>query len=197
MPGGHSASCDADCRSGSGVSAFHRKQSLEAGTGCRGRRPGSGRRLGAVEGPESAIDYHRHARRIEVASGGRRPLMKKHVLALAMLLAGLPASGYAQEKKFQITDNSFFVEEAFNQERGIFQNIFIWARSREGLWNGSFTQEWPAPATTNQFSYTIPFAGGGASERFGGVLLNYRCQLLEEGGRRPAFAPRFSVILPT
>ena len=123
--------------------------------------------------------------------------MKKHVLALAMLLAGLPASGYAQEKKFQITDNSFFVEEAFNQERGIFQNIFVWARSRDGLWNGSFTQEWPAPATTNQFSYTIPFAGGGASERFGGVLLNYRCQVLEEGGRRPAFSPRFSVVLPT
>ena len=36
--------------------------------------------------------------------------MRKHVLALALLLAGLPAAGYAQEKKFQITDNSFFVE---------------------------------------------------------------------------------------
>jgi hypothetical protein len=122
--------------------------------------------------------------------------MRKHVLALALLFAGLPTAGYGQEKKFQITDNSFLVEEAFNQERGIFQNIFVWARSRDGLWNGSFTQEWPAPATTNQFSYTIPFAGGGASERFGGVLLNYRCQVLEEGGRRPAFSPRFSVVLP-
>jgi len=29
------------------------------------------------------------------------------------------------------------------------------------------------------------------------VLLNYRCQVLEEGGRRPAFSPRFSVVLPT
>jgi len=36
--------------------------------------------------------------------------MRNHVVALAMLLAALPAAGYAQEKKFQITDNSFFVE---------------------------------------------------------------------------------------
>src|SRR5262245_22210131 len=123
--------------------------------------------------------------------------MRTYAVLIALLLAGLPAPGYAQEKKFDIVDNSFFVEEAFNQERGIFQNIFVWARSRNGLWNGSFTQEWPAPATTNQLSYTIPFAGGAATERFGGVLLNYRCQVLQEAAGRPAFSPRFSVVLPT
>jgi len=32
---------------------------------------------------------------------------------------------------------------------------------------------------------------------FGGVLVNYRMQMFAEGRRRPAFSPRFSVILPT
>ena len=54
------------------------------------------------------------------------------------------------------------------------------------------------PATAHQLSYTIPFAGGdGTSAHFGGVLLNYRYQVLSEGPGRPAFSPRFSLILPT
>jgi hypothetical protein len=135
--------------------------------------------------------------------------MVTRVLTVAALMTFLPAAGFAQAgagspetkpsepKKFTIVDNSFFVEEAFNQDKGIFQNIFSWARDRSGQWNGSFTQEWPAPAITHQLSYTIPFTGGGSSAAFGGVLLNYRYQLLEEAKGRPAFAPRFSVILPT
>lgn len=113
--------------------------------------------------------------------------------AVAALLL-LPTLLSAQDKKFEILDNSFFVEEAFNQDKGIFQNIFSWSRDRSGEWEGSFTQEWPAPATTHQVSYTIPFA---SPAHFGGVLLNYRYQVLEEASGRPAFAPRFSLILPT
>jgi hypothetical protein len=97
---------------------------------------------------------------------------------------------------FAITDNSFFVEEAFNQERGIFQNIFGWVRNESGEWDASFTQEWPVPGMKHQFSYTVPF-GGGVSTNFGGVLLNYRYQALDEGPGRPAFSPRFSLVLPT
>jgi hypothetical protein len=124
--------------------------------------------------------------------------MRKQILGLALLVvAGLPAAGYAQEQKFDILDNSFFVEEAFNQDRGIFQNIFSWTRDRRGGWNGTFTQEWPVPTITNQLSYTIPFAGGASPTHFGGVLLNYRLQVAEESATRPAFSPRFSVILPT
>ena len=123
--------------------------------------------------------------------------MRKHLLLLAVLVVGLPAAGSAQEKKFEILDNSFLVEEAFNQERGIFQNIFGWSRDRTGEWSGNFTQEWPAPSITHQFSYTIPFAGGELPAHFGGILLNYRLQLFQEGDGRPAVSPRFSVILPT
>jgi hypothetical protein len=137
--------------------------------------------------------------------------MLTRVLAAGALIVWLPSVTFAQAaagapettprpaspKKFEIVDNSFFVEEAFNQDRGIFQNIFSWARDRSGQWNGSFTQEWPAPAITHQLSYTIPFDGGESSASFGGVLLNYRYQVLEEAAGRPAVAPRFSVILPT
>ena len=100
-------------------------------------------------------------------------------------------------RKWEITDNSFLVEEAFNQERGVFQNIFTWTRSRDGEWAASFTQEWPAPGMTHQFSYTVPFARVGAHRGLNDVLLNYRYQLLREGEGRPAIAPRLSVILPT
>jgi hypothetical protein len=131
--------------------------------------------------------------------------MRIHVLPIVIVLALLPSSGFAQEKtpdlsepkKFEIVDNSFFVEEAFNQDRGVFQNIFSWSRDGSGDWIASFTQEWPAPNVTHQLSYTIPFVGGATATHFGGVLLNYRMQVFGERQRRPAFSPRFSVILPT
>lgn len=131
--------------------------------------------------------------------------MRVRVVLIVVVLAVLPASGFAQEttpgvsepKKFEIVDNSFFVEEAFNQDRGVFQNIFSWSRDGSGDWIANFTQEWPAPTVRHQLSYTIPFVGGGMATHVGGVLLNYRLQVLEERPRRPAFSPRFSVILPT
>ena len=116
-------------------------------------------------------------------------------ITLALIVA--PAESLAQQKKFGILDNSFLVEEAFNQEQGVFQNIFSWIRDQSGAWEGSFTQEWPAPAMTHQLSYTVPFAGGGPPAHIGGTLINYRYQVLDEGPGHPAFAPRFSVILPT
>jgi hypothetical protein len=64
----------------------------------------------------------------------------------------------------------------------------------------SFTQEWPVFSQDHQFSYTIPsFHLREEGERVHGVgdiLLNYRYQLLEEKDHVPAFAPRFSLILP-
>ena len=97
---------------------------------------------------------------------------------------------------FQILDNSFLVEEAFNQERGIFQNIFGFQRD-SGLWDFAFTQEWPAPSQQHQLSYTVPFSGFADETGFGDVMINYRYQALMEGPGNPAFSPRVSVILPT
>lgn len=103
-----------------------------------------------------------------------------------------------------IADNSFLMEEAYNQEAGVVQHIFtaLYASdSQRRGWAFSFTQEWPVFSQRHQFSYTIPSSsireGSEHQDGIGDVLLNYRFQALEEGPGIPAFAPRFSLILPT
>ena len=103
-----------------------------------------------------------------------------------------------------ISDNSFLIEEAYNQEAGVVQHIFnaVYNNdSRQRGWAFSFTQEWPIFSQDHQFSYTIPsyhlVDSGDRQYGVGDILLNYRYQALEEGSTSPAFAPRFSLILPT
>jgi hypothetical protein len=98
-----------------------------------------------------------------------------------------------------IQDNSFFVEEAYNQEPGIVQQIinlpaFFALGSNEISF--SFTQEWPIFSQTHQFSYTIPYTFTEDENGFEDIRLNYRLQALMEGERTPAFAPRFSLVTP-
>jgi hypothetical protein len=117
---------------------------------------------------------------------------------LAVCFGGVaPALAQPAPAPFAILDNSFLVEEAFNQERGVVQNIFSWTRIRSGEWIASFTQEWPVGGNAHQLSYTIPFSRLDGSTGLNDVLVNYRYQLVEEGRRRPAMAPRVSLILPT
>jgi hypothetical protein len=103
-----------------------------------------------------------------------------------------------------IEDNSFLIEEAYNQEPGVVQHIFnaLYNNdSRRRGWTFNFTQEWPVFGQDHQFSYSIPsyhiVEGSDRVYGIGDVLLNYRYQALEEGESKPAFAPRFSLILPT
>jgi DtxR family transcriptional regulator, Mn-dependent transcriptional regulator len=132
-----------------------------------------------------------------------------HLLLLALLLplaaaAQTPATApkptpppSGANRPFEITDNSFLVEEAFNQEPGIFQNIGTFVRGN-GAWEFVFTQEWPAPSEKHQLSYSVPFYGGsGFGSELGDVMVNYRYQALTEDPGIPAFSPRFSLILPT
>src|SRR5205823_13088874 len=104
------------------------------------------------------------------------------IAAAALVAAAPPVRAQAADpsRKWEILDNSFLVEESFNQERGVFQNIFTWTRERDGAWAASFTQEWPAPATTHQLSYTLTAANTGAATGFADALLNYRFQLRNE-----------------
>jgi DtxR family Mn-dependent transcriptional regulator len=131
------------------------------------------------------------------------------VLVLVLSLAGIaraqtpepppaaaPPAHAEKTEPFQILDNSFLVEEAFNQEHRIFQNIFGAIRQGGG-WQMTFTQEWPAPAQRHQLSYTVGLGSAGSTTSFGDVLLNYRLQVWEEKDGHPAFAPRVSVIIPS
>ncbi len=97
-----------------------------------------------------------------------------------------------------IQDNSFLIEEAYNQEDGVVQNILSFIHYEGRAWAFAFTQEWPLISQKHQISYTIPVmnAGEGTSETgLGDVMLNYRYQLALNGAL--AVSPRVSLILPT
>ena len=103
-----------------------------------------------------------------------------------------------------IEDNSFLIEEAYNQEPGVVQHIFQATYSSGPLqrgWAFAFTQEWPIFGQDHQFSYTVLSYHltdeGQRQHGIGDTLLNYRYQALEEGPGMPAFAPRFTLIVPT
>src|SRR5688572_20104299 len=140
------------------------------------------------------------------ASHGKMENLRNYVLLLgATLLSSLlplaaaaqtPAPPTPSQVRFGILDNSFLVEEAFNQEAGIFQNIFGFSRSGHG-WDFAFTQEWPFKSQKHQLSYTVPFAGEDGRRGIGDVMLNYRLQATLEGPGIPAFSPRLSLILPS
>jgi hypothetical protein len=98
----------------------------------------------------------------------------------------------------QIQDNSFLLEEAYNQESGVVQHISAFERADGGDWAYSFTQEWPLGGIRHQLSYTIPVEN---IEEFGtglgDVALNYRYQLLGNPDARTVAAPRLSILFPT
>ena len=102
------------------------------------------------------------------------------------------------EKEPIIQDNSFLVEEAYNQNYGVVQHIQTFQRQWISHdWAYSFTQEWPVFSQTHQLSYTIPYTLTETENGLEDIRLNYRFQALMEGERTPAFAARFSFVLPT
>lgn len=134
----------------------------------------------------------------------------KHLVSLCAL-AGAP-SLCAQAEDLRpakgVQDNSFFIEEAYNQEPGVVQHIFnatYGVNRRRGPddkeWTPVFTQEWPLGTQRHQFSFTAPYSfmesGGEFDNGIGDILINYRLQAFTETPSRPAFAPRLSLVLPT
>lgn len=123
------------------------------------------------------------------------------VVAVAPAFAQTPApaappTAASSSRPFKILDNSFLVEEAFNQEANIFQNILGFVRAG-GNWAAVFTQEWPVGGQRHQFSYSLPYLQAGAGEGVGDILINYRLQASTGQAGRPAFSPRISAILPS
>ncbi len=134
------------------------------------------------------------------------------LLIVAILSATARAEEEKPEKVEPIRDNSFLVEEAFNQDPGVVQNIFNWIPSWErdkGHRNDFqflYTQEWPLFSQKHQISYSLPMlytyeespdGSPHQAQGFGDALLNYRYQLLEGKDGGWWIAPRFSLIFPT
>src|SRR6185312_16420034 len=71
------------------------------------------------------------------------------------LLFTVPAFVWAATSSLaaQIQDNSFLIEEAYNQESGVVQHISTFERADGGDWAYSFTQEWPLGGIRHQLSY--------------------------------------------
>lgn len=136
-------------------------------------------------------------RRITIGARAASKLLVQLVRVLLIIIGWTGSARAQRAEPFEIIDNSFLIEEAFNQEPDVVQNIFTFEKARHGEWGTVFTQEWPIPRMTHQFSYTIPFSGNADSRGIGDLVLNYRFQAIAETGARPAFAPRFSVILPS
>ena len=120
----------------------------------------------------------------------------------AVLVFGMAAAAAAQDASPPIQDNSFLIEEAYNQERGVVQHLqlFLWDW-KSGGWAWSFSQEWPVPDEKQQLSFTALLSRverhGGEGTGLGDFALNYRYQLIGNGEAKVAVAPRLSVFFPT
>jgi hypothetical protein len=121
-------------------------------------------------------------------------------LTLRVLIATVAVATRAAAQEVEhIADNSFLIEEAYNQEAGVVQHISTFSRDDlDGSWAYGFTQEWPLGGMRHQLSYTVPVVNlDGVGAGLGDLLLNYRYQAIGDGRRPLHVAPRLSVVLPT
>ncbi len=129
---------------------------------------------------------------------------------LAAIVTELPAADAAKPGRpvDGIMDNSFLIEEAYNQPEGVVQHIFNAQYGRDLLggpdvsaWTFTFTQEWPVVSQRHQLSFTMPFSfvdtGAQSTGGLNDVLLNYRLQAYFNEDSLTAFAPRLSLVLPS
>lgn len=134
--------------------------------------------------------------------------MRSAFIHLLALFAAVPVFGQdvsnvnATPRSAPIQDNSFLIEEAYNQEDGIIQHISTFERlSSSHDWVYIQTDEWPVRSLKHQFSVTLTgahagdFAGSGTG--WGDTAFNYRYQLTGSGEVKLAVAPRLSVLFPT
>jgi hypothetical protein len=119
-------------------------------------------------------------------------------------LSDMPKKGsylYYPQPAFE--DNSFLLEEAFNQPMSVIQNIFNYNLDNIRYKNAqfSFTQEIPLTDLTHQLSYTFVYnfaenPNGGMNSGFGDMNISYRPMLLGEKDWAMVI-PRFTLIIPT
>jgi len=124
------------------------------------------------------------------------------VIPLATALAQAQSIPGSSSSPSAIQDNSFLIEEAYNQEDGVIQHISGFEKlTNSHDWVYTQTDEWPVRNYKHQIGVTLAathagsFAGSGAG--WGDTAFNYRYQLVGSGEARVAVAPRLSVLFPT
>lgn len=92
-------------------------------------------------------------------------------------------------------DNSFLIEEAYNQEKGVVQHINLFDFNMNDSWSYNLTQEWPLKGQSHQFSFTLPLTSfTDKLYEIDELLLNYRYQVVKTGNI--SITPRLTVITP-
>lgn len=113
--------------------------------------------------------------------------------------SAVPAASAGPEAPIQ--DNSFLVEEAYNQEDGVIQHISFVQVLSAGDVLYTQTDEWPLRSLQHQLSVTASVNESGNYRTYGpgwgDTAINYRYQLVGSGETRLAIAPRLSMLLPT
>jgi len=114
-----------------------------------------------------------------------------------ILLIAVAATNAGAQFTKAIEDNSFYIEEAYNQEPGVVQHIPNSYRSSvSGDIHATFTQEWPVGSELHQLSYTIPYTSMNSTGGIGDIMINYRYQLIRSDDGL-AVSPRISVSIPS
>jgi len=126
--------------------------------------------------------------------------MSRKIIVTVLVCGGVAVAQEHRQFPHAIEDNSFFIEEAYNQERGVVQHIGngLYLPKPQKTFALSFTQEWPLWGEEHQLSLSVPyeFVETGTVSGLGDVLVNYRYQLLGKEDWA-AIAPRLSIVLPT
>lgn len=120
--------------------------------------------------------------------------MSRGAAAGAVFLAGWTASLRAQTPVTPIRDNSFLIEEAYNQDRNVVQHIGVYTAGRGGEWAFNFTDEWPVGGIRDQVSAGLTLLGDASGTRFGALALNYRRQMIGGPEAAVVLSPRLSLL---
>ena len=127
-------------------------------------------------------------------------LYKPYTIGGLLTVVLLVRPGLIAQEQPTIEDNSYFIEEAYNQEEGVVQHISngLYFRKPQRDFVYSFTQEWPLFVPEHQISFTISYSilNSRTVSGVGDIVINYRYQLSTRD-HWAAVAPRMSVVLPT
>ena len=97
-----------------------------------------------------------------------------------------------------IEDNSFLVEEAYNQEAGVVQFMNVYQKNKkQDDWTYTFINEIPVYNQNHQFSYELPVihSASPSQTELGDVKLNYRYEFFRSD--KIVTTGRISLITPT
>lgn len=129
--------------------------------------------------------------------------MRFKLQAFGLLLLSIPGLGqdaFRPQYSKAIEDNSYFIEEAYNQEDRVVQHIsngyYTVNPTKDFLY--SFTQEWPFTGQKHQLSYTLGYSwlNSNTVNGLSDFMINYRYQLTGHDDFL-TLAPRLSIIIPS